>query len=226
MKTRLRHSRVTNNGDEKMKNWNEELKRLEAVKQDGLAAARLALVSDEIQELQELQNQFTIAGTELDQYKQGLAEVTARNSSIITELTTSLNDLKTAIKDIDVEMFVQNEIIKGKNLEVVGQQNLVNALAANKDNGDLEFASWMAAQQTLIELKQTLETEKAKLKTLTERFYKLNAVPDIATLDRKIRELKTEGLNFQNRVSNVELDRRAMNTRMMFLRATIAKNGA
>jgi hypothetical protein len=123
-------------------------------------------------------------------------------------------------------MFVQNEIIKGKNLEVVGQQNLVNALAANKDNGDLEFASWMAAQQTLIELKQTLETEKAKLKTLTERFYKLNAVPDIATLDRKIRELKTEALNVQNRVANVELDRRAMNTRMMFLRATIAKNEA
>jgi chromosome segregation ATPase len=209
-----------------MKDWQEEVERLQNEKQKEESNKRLELVKEEVEELAELEAEFTSAGTELDQYKQGLAEVTARNSSIITELTTSLNDLKTAIKDIDVEMFVQNEIIKGKNLEVVGQQNLVNALAANKDNGDLEFASWMAAQQTLIELKQTLETEKAKLKTLTERFYKLNAVPDIATLDRKIRELKTEALNVQNRVANVELDRRAMNTRMMFLRATIAKNEA
>ncbi len=209
-----------------MKNWNLELKTLEQKKQNEEAAARLALVNDEVTELAELEAEFTSAGTELVQYKQGLEEVTARNSPIITELTTSLNELKTAIKDIDVEMFVQNEIIKGKNLEVVGQQNLVNALAANKDNGDLEFASWMAGQQTLMELQRKLETEKAKLKTLTERFYKLNAVPDIATLDRKIRELKTEALNVQNRVANVELDRRAMNTRMMFLRATIAKNEA
>jgi predicted nucleic acid-binding Zn-ribbon protein len=207
-------------------NWTEELHRLEAVKENEQAAARLAFVADEITELVELENEFTITGTELDQYKQSLAEVTARNSPEIEELTKTLTELKSAINEIDVEMYLQGVVINNSSLEVARQQNLCSTLAANKDNGDLEFAAYMAGQQTLIELQRKLETEKAKLKTLTERFYKLNAVPDIATLDRRIRELKAEALNVQNRVANVELDRRAMNTRMMFLRATIAKNEA
>ncbi len=209
-----------------MKDWQEEVERLQNEKQNEERNKRLELVADEINELAELENEFTIAGTELDQYKQGLAEVTARNSPEIEELTKALIELKSAISEIDSDMYLQGVIINNSSLEVARQQNLVNALAATKDNGELEFASWMAGQQNLMELQRKLEAEKAKLKTLTERFYKLNAVPDIATLDRKIRELKTEGLNFQNRVANVELDRRAMNTRMMFLRATIAKNGA
>jgi chromosome segregation ATPase len=209
-----------------MRDWNLELKTLEQQKQNEEAAARLALVADEITELAELENEFTITGTELDQYKQSLAEVTARNSPEIEELSKALNELKSAINEIDAEMYLQGVVIKNSSLEVARQQNLVNALAANKDNGELEFASWMAGQQTLMEFQRKLKTEKAKLKNLTERFYKLNAVPDIATLDRKIRELKTEALNFQNRVASVELDRRSINTRMMFLRATIAKNEA
>jgi chromosome segregation ATPase len=209
-----------------MRNWNLELKKLEQQKQNEEAAARLALVKDEISELQELETEFTIAGTELDQYKQTLAEVTARNSPEIEELSKALTELKSAINEIDVEMYLQGVVINNSSLEVARQQNLCSTLAANKDSGDLEFAAYMAGQQNLMELKSRLETEKAKLKNLTERFYKLNAVPDIATFDRKIRELKTEALNFQNRVANVELDRRAMNTRMMFLRATIAKNEA
>ncbi len=207
-----------------MKDWQEEVERLQNEKQNEQAAARLAFVADEITELAELENQFAIAGTELDQYKQTLAEVTARNSPEIEELSKALNELKSAINEIDVEMYLQGVVINNASLEVARQQNLCSTLAANKDNGDLEFAAYMAGQQTLIELQRKLETEKAKLKTLTERFYKLNAVPDIATFDRKIRELKIEALNFQNRVANVELDRRAMNTRMMILRATIAKN--
>jgi chromosome segregation ATPase len=209
-----------------MRDWNLELKMLEQTKQNEETAKRRALVADEISELAELEAEFTSAGTELNQYKQGLEEVTARNSPVIEELTKALTELKSAISDIDAEMYLQGVVINNLSLEVARQQNLINALAANKDNGDLEFASWMAGQQNLMELQRKLEAEKAKLKTLTERFYKLNAVPDIATLDRKIRELKTEALNVQNRVANVELDRRAMNTRMMFLRATIAKNEA
>jgi hypothetical protein len=209
-----------------VKNWNEELTRLETVKQNEETAKRRALVADEISELAALENQFTIAGTELHQYQQSLAEVTARNAPMIGKLTLTLNGLKSAISDIDAEMVVQSVVINNSSLEVVKQQNLCNALAHSKDDGDLEFARWMAGQQTLMELQRRLETEKAKLKTLTERFYKLNVVPDIATLDRKIRELKAEALNAQNRVSNIELDRRVMNSKMKFLRATIAKNEA
>jgi chromosome segregation ATPase len=209
-----------------MKDWQEEVERLQNEKQNKEAAARLALVADEITELAELENEFTITGTELDQYKQGLAEVTARNSPVIEQLTRRLNELKTAIKDIDVEMYVQNLAINNKNLEVVEQQNLCNSLSANKSNGELEFARYMASQQTLIELKQDLETEKSKLTDLNNRFYELKTVPDIANIDRRIRELKIETMNEQTRVSNVELDRRTMNSRMMFLRNVIAKNEA
>ncbi len=209
-----------------MKDWQEEVERLQNEKQNEERNKRLELVADEINELAELENEFTNAGTELDQYKQGLAEVTARNSPVIEELSKALIELKSAISEIDSDMYLQGVVINNSSLEVARQQTLVNALAANKDSDELGFAAWMAGQQNLMELQRKLETEKAKLKNLTERFYKLNAVPDIATLDRKIRELKTEGLNFQNRVANVELDRRAMNTRMMFLRATIVKNEA
>ncbi len=209
-----------------MRDWNLELKTLEQQKQNEEAAARLALVKDEVSELAELETEFTIAGTELDQYKQTLAEITAKNSPIILELTERLDELKSAIKEIDIEMFAQGITIDGKNLEVIRQQSLCNSLSATKNNGDLEFARYMASQQTLIELQKNLETEKSKLTNLNNRFYKLKAVPDLANLDRRIRELKAETLDAQNRVSNVELDRRAMNTRTNFLRATIAKNAA
>jgi chromosome segregation ATPase len=209
-----------------MKDWHLELKTLEQQKQNEAVAARLALVADEISELQELETQFTIAGTELNQYKQALVEVIARTSPEITELTGRLNELKSAIKEIDVEMFIQNNQINNANFETVKQQNMVNALAANKNDGDLEFARWMASQQTLIELKQTLETEKSKLTELNNRFYKLKVTPNLANLDRRIRELKTETMTAQQRVEYIERDRREMNSRMMFLRATIAKTEA
>jgi chromosome segregation ATPase len=206
--------------------WNLEVERLQSIKQKEETNKRLELVADEISELQELENEFAIAGPELDQCKQTLAEVTARNSPVIEQLTRRLNEMKTAIKEIDVEMYIQNLAINNKNLEVARQQSLCNSLSASKDEGELEFALYMSSKQNLIELNQNLETEKSKLKNLNNRFYELKTVPDIANIDRRIRELKTEMMDAQTRVANVELDRRQINSRMNFLRTTIAKNEA
>jgi DNA-binding transcriptional regulator YdaS (Cro superfamily) len=207
-------------------NWNEEVERLQTAKQNEERNNRLELVADEISELQELENEFAITGPELNQNKQTLAEVTARNSPVIEQLTKRLNELKTAIKEIDVEMYLQGVVINNASLEVARQQSLCNSLAASKDEGELEFALYMSSRQTLIELNQNLETEKGKLKHLNNKFYELKAVPAIATIDRRIQQLKTETLDAQNRVANVELDRRAINARMNFLRATLAKTEA
>ncbi len=209
-----------------MRNWNFEVERLQHIKQTEETNKRLELVADEISELQELENEFAIAGPELNQCKQTLAEVTARNSPVIEQLTRRLNEMKTAIKEIDVEMYLQGVVINNSSLEVARQQSLCNSLAASKEEGELEFALYMSSKQTLIELNQNLETEKGKLKNLNNKFYELKAVPDIATLDRRIRELKTETMTAQNQVESIERDRRAMNTRMNFLRATLAKNEA
>ncbi len=206
--------------------WNLEVERLQNIKQKEETNKRLELVADEISELQELENEFAIAGPELNQCKQTLAEVTARNSPVIEQLTRRLNEMKTAIKEIDVEMYLQGVVINNSSLEVARQQSLCNSLAASKEEGELEFALYMSSKQTLIELNQNLETEKGKLKNLNNKFYELKAVPDIATLDRRIRELKTETMTAQNQVESIERDRRAMNTRMNFLRATLAKNEA
>jgi chromosome segregation ATPase len=206
--------------------WNLEIERLQHIKQTEETNKRLELVADEISELQELENEFAIAGPELDQCKQTLAEVTARNSPVIEQLTRRLNELKTAIKEIDVEMYIQNLAINNKNLEVARQQSLCNLLAASKEEGELEFALYMSSKQTLIDLNQNLKTEKSKLKNLNNKFYELNAVPDLANVDRRIQELKTETLDAQNRVANVELDRRQINSRINFLRTAIAKNEA
>jgi DNA repair exonuclease SbcCD ATPase subunit len=209
-----------------MRDWTFEVERLQHIKQTEETNKRLELVADEISELQELENEFAIAGPELNQCKQTLAEVTARNSPVIEQLTRRLNEMKTAIKEIDVEMYLQGVVINNSSLEVARQQTLCNSLAASKEEGELEFALYMSSQQTLIELKQTLETEKSKLKNLNNKFYALKAVPDIAKIDRRIQELKTETMTAQNQVESIERDRRAINTRMNFLRATIAKNEA
>jgi chromosome segregation ATPase len=209
-----------------MRDWNFEVERLQHIKQTEETNKRLELVADEISELQELENEFAIAGTELNQCKKTLAEVSARNSPVIEQLTKRLNELKTAIKEIDVEMYVQNLAINNKNLEVARQQSLCNSLSASKDDGELEFARYMASQDTLLELQKNLDSAKSKLKDLNNKFYDLKAVPDIAKIDRRIQELKTEMMNAQNRVANVELERRQINSRMNFLRATIAKNEA
>jgi chromosome segregation ATPase len=209
-----------------MRDWDLEVERLQHIKQTEETNKRLELVSDEVNELADLETEFAITGPELNQNKQTLAEVTARNSPVIEQLTKRLNELKTAIKEIDVEMYVQNLAINNKNLEVARQQSLCNSFAASKDEGELEFALYMSSRQTLIELNQNLETEKGKLKNLNNKFYELKAVPDIATIDRQIQELKTETLDAQNRVANVELDRRQINSRINFLRTAIAKTEA
>jgi hypothetical protein len=206
-----------------MKNWSMEVERLQEEKQNEELNKRLALVADEVSELQELEAEFQAAGTELDQCKRALIEVSGRNSPQIEELTLALKELKAAISDIDVDLYLQELVIKNSSLEIAKQQTLCNELTVYKDNGELEFARYIAAKQTLIELERARENEKKKLKILTDRFYKLNAVPDIATLDRRIRELKTETMNAQQRVSDVERNRREMNSEMMFLRSFLAK---
>ncbi len=121
-----------------MKNdyWNEKLLQLETEKHNETLAKRLAMVANETAELLELENEFTIAGTELDQSKEALAKVVAKNSPEIEELTERLNNLKTAIKEIDVEMFIQNAAINNSSLDVARHQNLCNALSASKEEGD------------------------------------------------------------------------------------------
>jgi chromosome segregation ATPase len=186
----------------------------------------MALVSDEISELQGLEAQFTSAGTELEKYKQALSEIVARNFPVIKELSQKRDDLKIAINEIDVEMFMQNAVTNNKNLEVVRQQNLCNSLSASKDEGDLEFARHMVSQETLIQLQQELKAEKAKLQELNDRFNELKVVPDLVNLVREIRELETEAWTVQQQIYSIERDRREMNSRTMFLRSMIAKNEA
>ncbi len=220
-----RHNKVGNKGEKEM-NWTEELHRLETVKENEELNKRLEMVADEVSELKQLEIEFTNAGTELDLCQKSLIEISDKNAPVIEELTLTLNELKSAIQEVDVDWQMKELVIKNLSLDIATQQTLVNELAASKEEGDLEFAQYMAANQTLIELKQTLETEKGKLTELKNRYYELRAIPDVANLDRRITELRTEVLNAQSRVSNTELDRRSINRRMNFLRTVIAKNEA
>jgi DNA repair exonuclease SbcCD ATPase subunit len=206
-----------------MTDWNLELKRLETLKQNEEKAKRLALVADEIEELEELETQFQTAGIELAQRNQELSEVEAKNSPLITELTGKLDKLKAKIKNIDVEMFVQNAQINNANLEAVKQRNLCNSLAESRNNGELEFARFMASQETLIELEKNLKLEKEKLQDLNAQFYELKAIPAIPNFSREITSLKMEYLDVQRKVESIERGRRQINSRMNFLRQIIDK---
>ncbi len=206
-----------------MKDWHLELQTLERQKQNDESNKRLELVADEVNELKQLEIEFTNAGTELDLCKKSLVEVSDKNAPVIEELTETLTALKSSIQDVDVDWQMKELVIKNLSFDIATQQTLVYELAARKEESELNFAQYMSANQTLIELKQDLEIEKGKLTDLKNRYYELKVTPDLANLSRRLSELKTEGLNAQTRVSNVELDRRAINRRMNFLRATIAK---
>ncbi len=204
--------------------WSEKLKQLETEKHIKETAAKMALVKDELTELKELEADFTNAGTELTHAKQKLAEVIARNGPVITELTERLDDIKTRIKEIDVEIWMQNLVVNNKQSDVARQQALCISSSANKDAGELEYAIYMVAKGKLAELQTELELEKSKVETLNASYHELKLIPDFASLVRQIRELETEGLKAQNLVADIERDRRGMNSRMMFLRSVIAKN--
>jgi chromosome segregation ATPase len=207
-----------------MRDWHTEVERLQIEKQKEERNKRLELVADEIDELKELETQFQNAGVELDQSKEALSEVTARNSPEIKELTLKLTELKTAIAEIDVDLAMQDFHRLNARSEFVKQETLVNELENHKDENELAFAEFMAATLTLKELEQARENETEKLKEASTRLNDLRAIPDIAVFSRRINELKAEMLNAQQKVWDVETDRRQMNARMNFLRATIAKN--
>jgi hypothetical protein len=206
-----------------MRDWNEEVERLQIEKQNEEKKNRLELVADEISELNELETEFENAGLELAQCKQEFEEISDRNSPEIEEATQKLDAMKFAISEIDVDWKLQDLIVKNSNSEVIKQQMQVFETAAHKGEGALEFAEWMAASQKLSELRQIEKIEKEKVKKITDRFYELKAVPEYAVLDRRIRELKDENWKAFDKIAPVERDRRQMNARMNLLRSVIAK---
>jgi hypothetical protein len=100
---------------------------------------------------------------------------------------------------------------------------LVNDLDARKTYGDLEFAEWMVACQTLRELEQIRDAEKQKVKEVNNRYYELKSIPDYAILTQRIRELSESKWNAHDSIAPVERDVRQMTARMNHLRSVIAK---
>jgi predicted nucleic acid-binding Zn-ribbon protein len=100
---------------------------------------------------------------------------------------------------------------------------MVDDLAARKDAGDLEYAEFMAANQTLRELEQIRDTEEQKLKDVANRYYELKSIPDYAVLTNRIRALSDEKWNAHDKIAPVERDMRQMQRRLTSLRSVIAK---
>jgi chromosome segregation ATPase len=207
-----------------MTDWNLTVEQLKKEKRKEQENKRLELLSSEIKELDALETQFQNAGAELAQCKQTLAEVSDRNSPEIAELTLKLDELKAAINELDIELTMQNLIRKNARSEFIKQEILVNELEARKDVGELEFAEYMAATSKLTDLEQIRDGEAEQLKEASAKFNALRVIPDYSILDRRIRELKTEILDAQQRVANVELDRRQMNARMNYIRSFLSNH--
>jgi hypothetical protein len=206
-----------------MKDWNEEVVRLREEKQKEEKNKRLELVADEINELADLEIQYENAGHELARCKQTFTEISDRNSPEIEEATLKLNKIKSAINEIDIDWKLQEVVKNNAQYEVVKQQMLVNDLDARKTYGDLEFAEWMVACQTLCELEQIRDAEKQKVKEVNNRYYELKSIPDYAVLTNRIRALSDEKWNAHDKIAPVERDMRQMQLRLASLRSVIAK---
>ncbi len=206
-----------------MKDWSEEVVRLREEKQNEEKSKRLELVVEEIKELQEIETQYRNAGLELAQLKQAFTEISDRNSPEIEQATLKLNKIKAAINEIDIDWKLQEVVKNNAQYEVVKQQMLVNDLDARKTYGDLEFAEWMVACQTLRELEQIRDAEKQKVKEVNNRYYELKSIPDYAVLTQRIRELSESKWNAHDKIPPVERDMRQMQLRLASLRSVIAK---
>jgi hypothetical protein len=160
---------------------------------------------------------------ELAQLKQAFTEISDRNSPEIEQATLKLNKIKAAINEIDIDWKLQEVVKNNAQYEVVKQQMLVNDLDARKTYGDLEFAEWMVACQTLRELEQIRDAEKQKVKEVNNRYYELKSIPDYAVLTQRIRELSESKWNAHDKIPPVERDMRQMQLRLASLRSVIAK---
>jgi chromosome segregation ATPase len=206
-----------------MKDWHEETERLRAEKRNEEKKKRLELVADEINELADLEIQYENAGHELTRCKETFTEISDRNSPEIEAATLKLSKIKAAINEIDIDWRMQELVKNNAQSAVIRQQLSVDDLDARKDAGDLEYAEFMAANQTLRELEQTRDTEEKKLKDVAARYYELKSIPDYAVLTNRIRVLSDEKWNAHDKIAPVERDMRQMQRRLASLRSVIAK---
>jgi chromosome segregation ATPase len=209
-----------------IKDWNAEIIRLQNEKQTEETNKRLELVANEAKELKEIETEFQTAGAELTQCKQTLTEVSNRNSPLLAELTLKFNELKLEIRELDIDLALQDFSRLNARSDFVNQQIKVKELEIHKDENELAFAEFMAATEKLKDLERARENETEKLKEASAKLHALRVIPEYSILDRRIRELRTESLDAQGRVVEVELNRQRLNNRMSVLRAVIAKAGA
>jgi chromosome segregation ATPase len=210
-------------GDKTMKDWNLTVEKLRKDKQTEQRNKRLELLSDEIAELADLEIQYENAGHELTRCKETFTEISDRNSPEIEAATLKLSKIKSEINEIDVDWKMQEFIRNNAQSAVIRQQLMVDDLAARKDAGDLEYAEFMAANQTVRELEQTRDTEEQKLKDVANRYYELKSIPDYAILTNRIRVLSDEKWEAHEKFAPIERDMRQMNRRLASLRSVIAK---
>ncbi len=206
-----------------MKDWNLTVEKLRKDKQTEQRNKRLELLSDEIAELADLEIQYENAGHELTRCKETFTEISDRNSPEIEAATLKLSKIKSEINEIDVDWKMQEFIRNNAQSAVIRQQLMVDDLAARKDAGDLEYAEFMAANQTVRELEQTRDTEEQKLKDVANRYYELKSIPDYAILTNRIRVLSDEKWEAHEKFAPIERDMRQMNRRLASLRSVIAK---
>jgi hypothetical protein len=206
-----------------IKDWTAEAERLRAQKRKDEANKRLELVATELKELADLEIQYENAGQELTRCKQTFTEISDRNTPEIEEATLKLNKIKAAVAEIDIDWKMQELVKNNAQSAVIRQQMLVNDLDARKDLGDLEYAEWMVACQTLRELEQIRDAEEQKVKEVTNRYYELKSIPDYAVLTNRIRALSDEKWDAFDRIAPVERDMRQMLRRLASLRSVIAK---
>jgi chromosome segregation ATPase len=206
-----------------MKDWNEEVERLQIEKRNEEANKRLELVADELNELADLEAQLENAGIELTRCKQTFTEISDRNSPEIEEATLKLNKIRAAVAEIDIDWKMQELVKNNAQSAVIRQQMAVNDLDAHKELGALENAEFMAANQNLRELEQIRDAEEQKLKDVAARYYELKSIPDYAVLTNRIRALSDEKWNAHDRIAPVERDMRQMQRRLASLRLVIAK---
>jgi hypothetical protein len=206
-----------------MTDWNLTVEKLRKDKQTEQKSKRLELVATELKELADLEIQYENAGQELTRCKQTFTEISDRNSPEIEAATLKLSKIKAAINEIDIDWKMQELVKNNAQSAVIRQQLSVDDLAARKDFGALEYAEFMAANQTLRELEQTRDTEEKKLKGVAARYYELKSIPDYAVLTNRIRALSDEKWNAHDKIAPVERDMRQMQRRLTSLRSVIAK---
>jgi regulator of replication initiation timing len=201
-----------------MKDWNEEVKRLEALQIEEEEAKRLEVVSTETREIERLENERAVLWNTLNERKQEFEEIAAKNQPIINQINQGLNILNADLRSRMVSAKIQAGTVEHANMEMIQARTLRDSLKSTHYEGkfptEIDKARYYAAEQSYMKAKDNLQSETEKRVELVKSFEELNHSDAITKPTEQVNKLRKEIYEANARVYEISARRDSLNIQL------------